>query len=1006
MKNHKLNSTVFKFTCIVLAFVLLFASVQILAAELGGYVATAFADTGESTQATSGVNDLTSDSSLVYLPNYDTSVITKQNLRKPRIKTFGEHEASYYPSYTNQLAAADFDDAKKAAILAENQKMLADVKEWYAAGTLKDNLKKHVSADGQFSNAVGNYNKAKRIEKVVTINNVATPRKRSLGVFAPAGEVLTITIDESLVGKLTVNIGYPYSASDIGSKQFGRWPNDRMAQFYLEFPLNSTVNYIGSPLGGMVTLNGVAAALGNFDIKVSGGIDMPDYKLGASTKEDWQAILAAPAPYVWLLTPHQYFVMPKEYIKDIEDPYQALLWWHKASMISMYSIGRENTSHFMTPVISIYDSYVFTGEAVATVWAFYTNSPNYWCKGILDYDNLMYSGAWGGLHEYNHHNQAYVYPTNHDTEWGVGGVTEMTNNVLNAICYIALTDIALERSETNIFNGWAAVSDPYSNYRRLSNKSASVSGYEAFQTDKLFGFVDLMHTYGADKFMQFVRAMYGLVKVDGYDGTNLTQDTYLKTQDGFALFASLFYRTDFVDYFTKVWHFNISADVVNKIKSYNFDEYFSINNLYSAGVKGVETGRAYKVNEGETTLFRFDRFTLSSADNFVLESVSEPKHGKLTNNHDGTYSYLPDSGFTEDSMDLVYKVMLNGKTYTRTLAVKLTNAANAQEEREAASKIYPSYVDFRNKFLSNFYSDVIRYIPSEAKCVDNDGNEVKTVPNADIYAMFDGNTSTGFHTAWQGTLTKYPHNYYFTFDEATNFNRINFKFQDNGTKGYYAIGEYEIYTSEDGVNYELLTSGKNQETNFSVQFDTFVSTKYVKLVVKSNSSGKGFTNITELEFAQSISMGDDYNVYSSSDSSLNYSWKWKSVVGNYLNSQAKRVNTGKVKFYLTGTDLMLYSTNAKSKITIDGVTYTIRENSTDHSPSFVIDGLSEGKHLVVIDAKDMSLDMIKTTGVVSYAKGRFVNWAGLGVAIALAVAFAGVGIYCIVVTVKQRKKSS
>ena len=242
MTGKKLSNTNIRLVCFVLAFALLFSSFYMLANGLGKYTATAEAADENEQSGSSTVNDLTSGSNEVYMPNYDTEVITKKNLKKPRVKTFGEHDASYYPSYTNQLASSDFDDNKKTAILEENQKMLADVKEWYEAGTLKDNLKKHVSADGQFFNAVGNYDKAKRIEKVITINNVATPRIRSLGVFAPAGEVITITIDESLVGQLTVNIGYPNGANDIGAKKFDRWPNDRMAQFFVSFQLNSTVN--------------------------------------------------------------------------------------------------------------------------------------------------------------------------------------------------------------------------------------------------------------------------------------------------------------------------------------------------------------------------------------------------------------------------------------------------------------------------------------------------------------------------------------------------------------------------------------------------------------------------------------------------------------------------------------------------------------------------------------------------------------------------------------------
>ena len=1055
------------------------------------------------------------------MPMYDSEVITKSKLPKPNVKTFGEHEASYYPSYTNQIS--DFDNAKKKEILAENAKMLADTRAWFAEGTLKDNLKKHVSADGQFSNAKGNYDNAPRIEKEITINSKMESRKYSLGVFAPGGEVLTVTIGENLIGKVTVNIGYPYNGEcDISAGNFDRWKNDRMAQFYLEFPLTKTVTEIGSPLGGMVTINGINGQ-GNFKITVSGGVDMPGYKLGVSTKEDWKNILEAPGPYVWLLTPLQYFVMPKVEITDIEDPYQALLWWHKASTISMYAMGREDTS-FLTPVISIFDSYVYIGEGVAKVWAYVTNAPKYWCHSILDYNALMYSaGAWGAIHEFNHHYQSHGY---YHTEWGVGYHDEMTNNVLSAASYILLTDIATTRSESNILGGWAAVSDPYSNYKRLADVSNRKDTYGGMDSEQLFGHVDLMHTFGAEKVIEFLRAMYGYEEVEGYDGGTLLQGGtgYLTEQDGFALFASLYYKTDFVDYFTKVWHFNISQNVINQIKSHGFAPYFSITNLYSAGIKGLETGSAYKVKVGVPTVFKFDEYTLSSTDDYTLKSVSAPQHGKLTKIGDGTYTYVPDADFKQDSFDLVYEVKMGGKTYTRTLVVKLTanynnietvtynsdsskrsltvqeavaqleNADNVmasgpvnnfssatangdnlvhfkgtvvfpftknvtfmvygddkallkignqtaytnqyvtnvnaaknlpdnkltlsvkegeplkidaycfntggggslslkystdngatyqdipfsycysydatQADIEASKSelnVYPAYADFTNKYLNTWYtSNSIRVMASTIKCLDDRGEPVKLVDGADINSVIDGDLSTNCHTAWKGQITAYPHNYYISFAEQASFNEIKFSFLND------AFADYEIYTSEDGVDYTLLTEGTNTKTgttSFSVLFDTSVTTKYIKLVVKSQVAGKAFYNLREIEFLQTLDMGTEYNAVSSVNALLEYGSDWKRVTGNYVNSTAMHTDKGTVKFYLKGTDFMLYSTNAESKIKIDGVTYTIKENRSNYIPSFIIYGLSNGIHLIEIDAKDMSLDMIKTTGYICNANG-------------------------------------
>ena len=288
--------------------------------------------------------------------------------------------------------------------------------------------------------------------------------------------------------------------------------------------------------------------------------------------------------------------------------------------------------------------------------------------------------------------------------------------------------------------------------------------------------------------------------------------------------------------------------------------------------------------------------------------------------------------------------------------------ADIEKSKEKVTNIYPAYVDFRNLYLNKWYSDSINYTPSDAQCLDNAGNPVRTANGADIRSLFDGNLSTTFHTAWQGAKTPYPHNYFFTFDEQPFINCMKFDFQP----GYYAIGEYEIWTSEDGEDYEMLCAGVNTGSNFNVLFDKTVTSKHIKLVVKSNSQGQAFTNIREIGFTHSLDLQTDYNVYNSGSSLLNYDGDaWQDVQGNYVNNMGKHASTGTLKFYLTGTDLMLYSINDASTIKIDGVTYSIRANDKGQSPSFIVDGLSYAKHLVEIEANNMTVDIIKTTGQIS-----------------------------------------
>ena len=616
---------------------------------------------------------------------------------------FGDMTADKYPSIYSPQTFPDLDSSiqddksvlnatQLGKIRMENERIMNEANQ----RILEGNLQKHVSADGQFFGEIKD--DAPRIKKQVTVNyNVAS--RHSLGVFAPAGEVLTVNIDQEIIdqtndkNRLTIIIGYPFWENNVHevAKQYFmklKIAQNRMPILFKEFTITSAETKIGTPLGGMVFLKDIPSTITrNFDITISGGVDNPSYQLGISTLEDWQTLMAAPSPYAVLQTPFVYFFVPKMFIQDLEDPYNIMMFWHKAASLSNYAMGLDQVKGKIKPVMMIFDSYIASnGAAQAYPGIFITVCPTSWCSKTLDYNTMITTAEdWGVIHEMNHN---FQYPNIRGlgASWSVGSdYMENTNNVINVLTFLSYTDIASSRNETVGPSGgnWGNSTDPYYNLKTtlgIAGKS-SISNFDNYGTDKLYAYADLIHSFGVDKFLHLLRQIGGSEESEYLLPTQTIRagSNYTKQDDGFAMFASQFFQRDMTDYFKKLWHLNLSDETISTIKSFNYPKYFSLQNLYAVGEKGVETGRPYLYNENKASFdLNFNETTVSTADRFNARLVENIKNATVTFKGDGIFTITPDGSNNEISFDLIFDAYFEGDetTYSKTLKVKIQPTIN------------------------------------------------------------------------------------------------------------------------------------------------------------------------------------------------------------------------------------------------------------------------------------------------------------------------------------------
>lgn len=1046
--------------------------------------------------------------------NDSFEIVGTVNRAKP--STFGIYSASEYPSSINILSVDDI--TKRTDIYNENKNMYDDIE----LAIQENRLMKHVAADGQFYGTISE--DVPGIIKKVYVN-ASVKRDHSLGVYAPAGEILTLEISEELINKgIQIIIGYVKENNNIPLDKFLVGNKDRMPIIHKTFNITSTITKLGTPLGGNVYITVPDSVSENFEVTISGGVDNPVFQLGVNTQEDYEQMLEAPGLIMEFKLPHVRLIMPKAYAINDGNIIKSLELWHKMSSLSTYAMNRVNNT---LPISQYYDSYVPAGAAVAFQYAWFSILPLSWAKGALSYENLMFSGQWGDFHEFNHHYQSMNYNSGN---WGIGDTTEVTNNVLTTLGYILYTDIASTRSEGSApgNGGWNVSTDPYYNLKTVLENSSNVTSFSELSTNQLYIYVELIHAFGTEKFMNFIRSSYGLY---GDYEKNLMSD-----EDTFALRASKIFERDLTYFFVNICKMSLKEETLIAIKNLNYEPYLPLYNLYSNGIENIETGRAYYLNSSQY-IFDFNKYTISSL-NYEIKEIGKPKYGRLKRNVDGTYTYI-NTNYKEDEFYITYKIDYEGQAYLKKLKFvidfsfnkvdinsystsidDMSLAINDMKSENLISSSYSNSINYRapngnnisvskgklkvdksGNYLFAIYGDdkikfningkeaktstytssinldnrdsyfttyleVGKFYDYSLYCLNNGGagganvkysyeNELNFVDidNKYVYSskanetnsniklnnyeivydvrenyivkkygdtslnkiesietnansngdtivgnMFDGDKSTYYHTAWKSNITNFPHEYIIKFSSVATFDTINIYFNNGIT---YAIGNYEVYISDNNEEYILIKEDSNKKGTLIIDLDKDYQAKYLKLVVKSNASDKVFTSISEIEVGKKIEM-NGLNYYASNDNRLHYIKNWKATYNNIHFNGVKTIanKKGRIEFNFYGTELALYTgSNSKYRIKIDNSKWkTIDDTSSEMTPSYINNSLKDEEHTVVIESlnDETSLELIAIRGELlsrNQYSLRFIEFYKIIGCIAIAILLVKGGLY-------------
>jgi hypothetical protein len=247
---------------------------------------------------------------------------------------------------------------------------------------------------------------------------------RSMGLYAPPGEIITIKLNERHINMgLGLRIGC--HADDIlRAKKRMQW--HRFPRITRSFKLNEESVTVANPFGGLIYITApgnLHLPEGDLDIKIGavGVVQAPYYELGKTTREEWaKSKNEHRGPWAELACNGVIVSVPREQIRNLTNPEELMKTWDRIVAEQDWLAGIKDRSRpeRIVPDRDISIGWMHSGYPIMCYMA---SSPS-----ITNLKYLTKEGDWGFFHELGHNHQR--------GEWTFKGYTEVTNNLFSLLC--------------------------------------------------------------------------------------------------------------------------------------------------------------------------------------------------------------------------------------------------------------------------------------------------------------------------------------------------------------------------------------------------------------------------------------------------------------------------------------------------------------------------------------------------------------------------------------------
>ena len=254
---------------------------------------------------------------------------------------------------------------------------------------------------------------ARRVTRDVSVD-LSVPRWHGTGLFAAAGELLTVTLPE---GSERLGLRVRVGTTTCRLTSHAEWR--RAPEVDMELPLSKRSVTFASPFGGLVYIVVPRASHGKVNVKVGPACPAPRFVEGRDTPATWAAQLRrSPAPFAEIESDYIVLTVPYAEAKRLVDPRPLLKVWREImdndARLAAWPPARTSPERICADV-QLCAGFMHSGYPIMV--------PTGCVKHLLSEPSIRAGEpdvVWGFFHEMGHNHQR--------PDWTFAGTTEVTVN--------------------------------------------------------------------------------------------------------------------------------------------------------------------------------------------------------------------------------------------------------------------------------------------------------------------------------------------------------------------------------------------------------------------------------------------------------------------------------------------------------------------------------------------------------------------------------------------------